>query len=468
MLNSLNALTVLPTDPPLLYSPQTGAYLAAAQSEAKDFLTYQKQEAPDWLDYYKKLKGKRKELQRFILNCFTPPAAKPQYQPFQTSISFLGEFKCNLACVYCFNKDAQKTLNKTKHFSEKLFTVALQKFYKQKSGWPAVDFGYSGEPLLFFDWFQKLWAINQKLAAQYRKPPAALGIMTNGLLLDDKIIAWLEQHGCWIGLSLDGGAEATNSGRGAKVFERALKNYKRIFSRNSWIKYQRGVSATISSLNPDVSRVFRDLWGEGFRQIYMKPNRAAADNPYGLNKKLWPKLKKGYQKLFALFTADLRAGRLDRLLAIASRFDYAGRFLCRILIHTPVTRRCGAAYGSVSLRNNGDVYPCDTYAAMLKHQLGNIYTGFKWERDFIPAVDDLEHCRACAYRYICGGACRVWQEYNDGDASVECALNKFLIELCFQLAAELEKYPEQKQLLSACIKHNIVPPTRPGSRKEKK
>ena len=452
---NLNNLIISPGGSPLIYAVDSGKYLCVSAEEAAELCRHQAQNS--WLAYYKNLKNARPELQQFILDCLTPHNKNQKYTPFQVSVSFLGEAKCNLRCAYCFNQDTPQ--NNSLPFSEKLFRKTLERFYKQKSGWPAVDFGYAGEPLLHFTEFKQLYAINQELAKKYKKPAATLGIMTNGLLLNDNILDWLEEHNCWIGLSLDGGAELTNASRGNGVFEKALANYKNIFKRDSWIKYQRSVSATISALNPDVYRVFCELWAEGFRQIYMKPVRAGTDSPYALKKDLLPQIQDSYKELFALFAEELANERTDKICAMLNRFDYAGRFLCRIIGNSQVTKRCGAANGTLSIRNNGDVYPCDTYAVWQKHKLGNIYRWFSWRKNFVPSVNNIPQCRACTYRYICSGPCRVWQEQNHGDFSFECALNKFLIEQCFQFAAILEDHPQQKQYLRIYIKHHLEPYT---------
>jgi len=163
----------------------------------------------------------------------------------------------------------------------------------------------------------------------------------------------------------------------------------------------------------------------------------------------------GYKKLFAYFAQDIAGGRLDRLQAICRRFDYAGRFLGRIMINSTVTRRCSAAYGTLSIRNNGDAYPCDTYAGWQKNKIGNIYEDLHWDKNFIPTADELESCRACGYRYLCGGPCRVWQDLNDGDTALECALNKAVITECFRLAALLEKYPAEKNRLNNYFRYYL-------------
>jgi len=468
---NLNNLVIVPPRafantanmPPLIYSPQTKMFLTATTAEIKALQKIQKQTAGQddqpaeryWLTYYKSLKNSRPELQKFILHCFSfvPAKIKNNSDPYNMSISFFGDSKCNLKCLYCFNRNISPA--KEKPFSLHFAADVLESIYKQAHQTIAmIDFNYSGEPLLFFDKYKKLWALNQKIAKKYKKTPANMGIVTNGLLLNDKIIDWLRKHNCWLGLSLDGGAEYTNAGRGEKTFERAIANYQKIFARPEWTN-ERSVHATISGLNPDVSRVFTELWDTGFRQIYIKPLRSETDQPYALNKKNLPKVLKGYRKLFALLAEDIAQGRLERLLSICNRFDYAGKFLGRIMINRSVIRRCGGGYGMCSVRNNGDAYPCDTYAGRKRNKLGNIYKRVNWDKNLAPPVDELESCRFCKYRYLCGGPCPVWRDINNGDISVECAFNKALITECFRLAALIEQYPQEKKLIHEHFRYHL-------------
>ena len=73
---------------------------------------------------------------------------------------------------------------------------------------------------------------------------------------------------------------------------------------------------------------------------------------------------------------------------------------------------CGAPAGATYVvRVNGDVYPCIYLVGQEQYRLGNV-TGRLDRRpldDMLQAlhVDHREGCRACAWRYACGGGCPV-------------------------------------------------------------
>jgi uncharacterized protein len=75
---------------------------------------------------------------------------------------------------------------------------------------------------------------------------------------------------------------------------------------------------------------------------------------------------------------------------------------------------CGAPYGNTPVVDvNGDVYPCIYLVGIKRFYLGNImnesypdHTILDWMMDFLH-VDNIEECKKCVWRYICGGGCPV-------------------------------------------------------------
>jgi uncharacterized protein len=64
------------------------------------------------------------------------------------------------------------------------------------------------------------------------------------------------------------------------------------------------------------------------------------------------------------------------------------------------------------VRVNGDIYPCIYLVGQERYRIGNVATD---SLDLRPLdamrtalhVDSREDCRACAWRYACGGGCPV-------------------------------------------------------------
>ena len=99
----------------------------------------------------------------------------------------------------------------------------------------------------------------------------------------------------------------------------------------------------------------------------------------------------------------------------------------------------------MSVAADGSVYPCHMlhYVPFL---LGNAFEDStdtlrdSLARFALPAVDELDGCKDCNKRYLCGGGCRAraYMEYGRADCrDPYCACNKRSIEdaVSFVLAA---------------------------------
>jgi len=75
---------------------------------------------------------------------------------------------------------------------------------------------------------------------------------------------------------------------------------------------------------------------------------------------------------------------------------------------------CGAPYGNTPVVDvNGDVYPCIYLVGIKRFYMGNILDDsypddniLDWMMDSLH-VDNMEECKECEWRYICGGGCPV-------------------------------------------------------------
>jgi radical SAM protein with 4Fe4S-binding SPASM domain len=81
---------------------------------------------------------------------------------------------------------------------------------------------------------------------------------------------------------------------------------------------------------------------------------------------------------------------------------------------------CHAGYSSLCVDSNGDLYPCPALNGDGQLKLGNVVDGLRsvWMGSDAKMQDisviDLEGCRACEFRYFCGGGCRC-QAYCSSD-----------------------------------------------------
>ncbi len=363
-------------------------------------------------------------------------------------ISFIGKKTCNLSCKYCFmDKKQEDNLNR-EELSEEVIRAGLDFILQRKENTYRVraDYSLGGEPLLSFDTYKKLWSIVKEYD-QREEGEVALGFITNATLLNGEIIDWFNQNHHWIGFSLDGGKSTNDSMRiypnGNGSFEKAYSNISKVLELN-WEHFP-GVNAVLTAENPDVLGVFMELWNLGFRIITIKLVRADSTKSFAITMKNINIIKENYFKFAEYLIQHCKRGNYEYLKAILVPFDFFGRFLMRVFMRDrAIIKRCPGGERIFSVRNNGDIYPCDSFNGMDAFKMGNLKDKTFDKSVFVPEkVTEAERCKNCWARYLCGGVCSYTAYINSGleesASDAECELEKYLIMLSCYLWSELKR-----------------------------
>jgi len=123
---------------------------------------------------------------------------------------------CNYDCVYC------PQIKENLYIDESIIEKSLDFFYPFFTQEISVNF-YGGEPLLAFDQIEHaVWYLEEKNKGQGKK--MKYSITTNGSLLDETIISFLNQHKFSLLLSFDGLAHET--GREKETFDAMVEIIK--------------------------------------------------------------------------------------------------------------------------------------------------------------------------------------------------------------------------------------------------
>jgi sulfatase maturation enzyme AslB (radical SAM superfamily) len=196
-----------------------------------------------------------------------------EHLPVKETVFILTE-KCNLNCVYCYEKHKNKS-NRTlsaDFIKDKIRDQMLADNDRQEL-W--IDF-FGGEPLLEFDTIREV--VDWFVATPWPPPAKAYRFMvdTNGTLLDDRMKQWFtDQHEHVIlGLSLDGTKDAHDRNR-CNSYDTVARHFD--FFRQNWP--EQPVKMTIGpdtidqtydgvlhihslGLQADFDVVFEDVWGD--------------------------------------------------------------------------------------------------------------------------------------------------------------------------------------------------------------
>ncbi len=227
---------------------------------------------------------------------------------------------CNLACLHCFiscgpNNDSHPVMSTEQ---------VLETLEDAKSFAPKEVYFTGGEPFMHPD-------IREIIEATLRLAP--LSILTNGILIDDEMAAWLgetfrsSRYSLDIRVSLDGTtAEENDAIRGRKTFEQILAAIDRLWSH--------GVNPVIT-----VTTCHADLGAEDGRRrfIQLLRNRGIDKprlkflSPFKIGRE--ERRAEGYQPYERLVEGDLLEGEEHDLQCSSCRMVTAkGVFPCPILI----------------------------------------------------------------------------------------------------------------------------------------
>jgi uncharacterized protein len=263
---------------------------------------------------------------------------------------------------------------------------------------------------------------------------------TNGLLLDDAAVGYLDKNMENVVISLDGRREThdalrkTAGGRGS--FDTVAANAKRFRAARGDRRYY--IRGTFTRANLDFCKDILRLNDLGFDQISVEPVVLADGNPLAVTKEDLPAVFAEYESLAAEY---IKRRRTDKW------FNFF-HFMIDLEQGPCVYKRlngCGAGGEYVAVTPSGDVYPCHQFIGVGGCLMGNVLEGDKFDLDgeiskkFRSSnVYTKDGCASCFAKYFCGGGCAANSVIHEGDIDktnpVYCAIMKKRLELSLAIA----------------------------------
>ena len=205
---------------------------------------------------------------------------------------------CNLRCEYCFAS--------TGDFGEGRKLMPLE------TGKQAIDFllkhsanrknleldFFGGEPLMNFEVVKQVVAYARSKEQEYGKH-FRFTITTNGMLLNDDNIDFINKEMSNVVLSIDGRKAVNDRMRkrvdGKGSYDIILPKYQRLVAQRGDKEYY--VRGTYTKYNLDFSNDVFDLLEHGFDQISVEPVMADENDPYAITEADLPAIFKEYEVL---------------------------------------------------------------------------------------------------------------------------------------------------------------------------
>ena len=343
---------------------------------------------------------------------------------------------CNLRCEYCFAAKGDFGTGR-ELMSFDIAKKAID-FLIEKSGnrHLEVDF-FGGEPLMNFDVVKKTVEYARSIEKEHDKN-FRFTITTNGLLLTDDKIDFINREMSNVVLSLDGRKEVNDklrvSPNGSGSYDVIVPKYQKLVAERSDKDYY--VRGTFTKNNLDFTKDIIKMSELGFDQLSIEPVVSDTKLDYSIKKEDLPRVFEEYETLAKEMIKRKKSGKCFNFFHFMIDLDQGPCAIKRL-------RGCSCGNEYIAVTPNGDVYPCHQFVGNEDFLMGNVFEGLKRTdiRDSFKScnVYSKEKCRECFARFYCSGGCAA-NSYNfHGDIhntyDIGCALQKKRVECAIMIKA---------------------------------
>ena len=348
---------------------------------------------------------------------------------------------CNLACRYCFAEEGEYH-GRRAIMSYEVGKKALD-FLVANSGNRTnleVDF-FGGEPLMNWEVVKQLVAYGRSLEEEHHKK-FRFTITTNGVLLNDEILEFVNKEMGNMVLSIDGRKEVHDRMRphrgGQGSYDEIVPKFKKAAESRGQMNYY--VRGTYTHYNTDFAKDVLHLADLGFKQISVEPVVAPETEDYAIREEDLPQLLAQYDELAEEMIKRRKEG---------NGFNFF-HFMIDLEGGPCVAKRlsgCGSGTEYLAVTPWGDLYPCHQFVGNEDFLMGNVDEGVLRTdiRDEFKQcnVYAKEKCKDCFAKFYCSGGCMA-NSYNltgneNGSYDIGCELQRKRIECAIMIKAALSE-----------------------------
>jgi len=324
--------------------------------------------------------------------------------PLKTLILHVTE-ACNLRCTYCYQAEAsdREAGRQQQAMSPEVAEQAVD-FLIEHSG-PLEDLVivfFGGEPLLNFELIRFVVNLATEKAKEAGKK-VSFALTTNGTVLTDEIVGFLDEKHIGVTVSMDGYQSVHDRYR---RFPEGGPSYEIILAKVTAMlecPHSRPVVArvTVAEQAGRVREILRHLIGLGFLEAGFAPV-TTGHTDFQLDDAAMDHLLEEFK---GLATEFVEAAKEGRLLGFSNLIDLLVSLHQGEVMNYP----CGAGLGLFSVDPEGHLYLCQRFTGQDDFRMGDIFDGF--DREGLERfrqeaeISNKEACKGCWARTICTGGC---------------------------------------------------------------
>lgn len=345
---------------------------------------------------------------------------------------------CNLRCQYCFASTGDfGTGRKIMPFevAKKAIDFVISRSGKRRN--IEVDF-FGGEPLMAWDTVKQTIDYARSIEEEHGKK-FRFTITTNGLLLDDEKIDYINANMDNVVLSLDGRPSVNDEMRktvsGAGSYDIIVPKFQKLVEKRDpkLDYYARG---TFTGKNLDFAEDVVHIADEGFDRLSVEPVAAEDGCGYELTEADLDKIYAEYDRLTDIMEARRKEGKPFHFFHFMVDLNQGPCVVKRL-------RGCGAGYEYVAVTPEGDIYPCHQFVGDEAFKQGSVLDG-SFDMDIAHKFASMniytrEKCGDCWAKFYCSGGCSAANHNFSHDLNVPyemgCKMEKKRLECAIYLKA---------------------------------
>lgn len=346
---------------------------------------------------------------------------------------------CNLRCQYCFADTGDFGMGRMTmpiDVAKKAIDFVIERSGKRRN--IEVDF-FGGEPLMAMDTVRA--TVDYARALEKEKGKIfRFTITTNGVLLDDENIEYINREMSNVVLSIDGSKDTNDNMRktvnGQGSYDVIMPKFQKLVETRpeNMDYYARG---TFTANNLDFGRDVIHIAEKGFKHLSVEPVTSEPNMKYDLTEEHLPQIFEEYENLIDIILEKKKNGEPFNFFHFLIDLDQGPCVIKRL-------RGCGAGYEYVAVTPEGDVYPCHQFVGNEEYKQGNVFDK-SFDMDISKEFSALniysrEKCKDCWAKFYCSGGCSSANNLINGNLKdpyeMGCVLEKKRLECAIYLKAQ--------------------------------